>query len=42
MNIANWFSQNKVVVVFAFGLLAGIMYMSYIDKKQDKQSSFCC
>lgn len=41
MNVSNWASKNKVVVVFAIGLIAGIAFMNYLDKKKI-ESAFCC
>jgi len=38
----NWFSQNKLVVVFVIGLAIGIMVMSYLDKEEKQESGFCC
>jgi len=41
MNVANWASKNKVVVIFAIGLIVGVAFMSYLDKKK-LESAYCC
>lgn len=38
----NWISQNKSVVVFAIGIIIGVMVMTYLDKKEKQESGFCC
>ncbi len=41
MNVSNWASKNKFIVIFAIGLIAGIIFMNYLDKKKS-ESAYCC